>query len=52
MNFINIIVKTDSEMSIKDFRQKIYEDLKNAAAHTFRLMQDDEYVDDDGNNVG
>ena len=47
MNFINISVNTDEEMSIKDFRQKIYEELKNAVAHTFRLKQGDEYIDED-----
>ena len=34
-------------MSIKDFRQKIYEELKNAVAHTFRLKQGDKYIDED-----
>ena len=47
MNFINISVDTEEEMSIKDFRQKIYEELKNAVAHTFRLKQGDEYIDED-----
>lgn len=47
MNFINISVNTNEEMSIKDFRQKIYEELKNAVAHTFRLKQGDEYIDED-----
>ena len=47
MNFINISVNTDEEMSIKDFRQKIYEELKNAVAHTFRLKQGDNYIDED-----
>ena len=47
MNFINISVDTEEEMSIKDFRQKIYEELKNAVAHTFRLKQADNYIDED-----
>ena len=47
MNFINISVDTEEEMSIKDFRQKIYEELKNAVAHTFRLKQGDKYIDED-----
>ena len=47
MNFINISVNTGEEMSIKDFRQKIYEELKNAVAHTFRLKQGDNYIDED-----
>jgi hypothetical protein len=33
-------------MSVKDLKQKIYEELKNALAHTFRLKQGDSYIDD------
>jgi hypothetical protein len=46
-NFITITVDTNEEMTVKDFRQKIYEELKNVVSHTFRLKQGDCYVDDD-----
>lgn len=46
-NFITINVDTETDMSVKDFKQKVYEELKNAVAHTFRLKQGDSYVDDD-----
>ena len=45
--FITINVDTETDMSVKDFKQKVYEELKNAVAHTFRLKQGDNYVDDD-----
>ena len=44
--FITINVDTETDMSVKDFKQKVYEELKNAVAHTFRLKQGDNYVDD------
>ena len=45
--FITINVDTETDMSVKDFKQKVYEELKNAVAHTFRLKQGDNYVDND-----
>ena len=45
-NFINISVDTEEEMSNRTFVKRFAKNL-NAVAHTFRLKQGDNYIDED-----